>query len=102
MERTVTILQHRSNYTYSLLYHDNIKNGAFRDAVHRHHQGVLYVQNIALFRDRRLNVITFTAIKKRTALPVPVCWELGNAQQRCVQILYRTAPKYHRYRYRFY
>ena len=41
---------------------------------------------------RCLNVITFTAI--RTAFPVPVCKELTNAQQHCVQILYRTAPKY--------
>jgi hypothetical protein len=62
--KSVVTVQHtfRAKYAEDFIMKIFLKNCAFRDAVHRHHQGVLYVQNIALFRGRRLNVITFTAI----------------------------------------
>ena len=39
-------------------------NGALRDAVHRHHQGVLYCRNVIQFHGTRAYVISFTSVRK--------------------------------------
>ena len=72
--------------TYFL--YNQTANSAFRDVVHRIHQGVLYCQNAIMFHGTRVPVpvTVCMCIKSCTVLPAAVFTKLTNSQRRRVHI----------------
>lgn len=61
--KNLTHLIRKPGYLGTLLKYETV-NDVFLDTVHRFYQGVIHFQNIILFPDPRVNVISFTPIRK--------------------------------------
>jgi hypothetical protein len=71
-------------------------DGVLHDALNTLYQDILYFQNVIWFHDTCINIISFTVIKKSTAVPALIFMRLSSTQQKelCTDILYQIHPNW--------